>query len=101
MSRSRSQTLRNSTPRFRARSPGREKPRATTPVTVSHPALPAQDVAALVAEIVVGMDGGFTLLRMDETGVLADRLPSALSAYSFYVLWARYLNPTIVPVPMW
>ena len=60
-----------------------------------------KDVAALVAEIVVGMDGGFTLLRMDETGVLADRLPSALSAYSFYVLWTRYLNPTIVPVPMW
>ena len=58
-------------------------------------------VAALVAEIVVSPDGhSFTLLRMDETGVLADRLPSALSAYSFYVLWARYLNPTIVPVPM-
>lgn len=55
--------------------------------------------AELVAEIVTG-DGGYTLLRMDETGVLADGLPSALSAYCFYVLWARYLNPTIVPVPM-
>ena len=60
-----------------------------------------KDVAALVAEIVTSPRGGFTLLRMDETGVLADGLPSALSAYSFYVLWARYLNPTIVPVPMW
>ena len=57
--------------------------------------------AELVAEIVASADGhGFTLLRMDETGVLADRLPSALSAYAFYVLWARYLSPTIVPVPM-
>ncbi len=57
--------------------------------------------AALVAEIVTNPDGrGYTLLRIDETGVLADRLPSPLSAYCFYVLWARYLNPTIVPVPM-
>jgi len=59
-----------------------------------------KDVAALVAEIVASPGGGFTLLRMDETGVIADRLPSVLSAYSFYVLWSRYLNPVTVPVPM-
>jgi len=57
--------------------------------------------AELVAEIAASADGtSFTLLRMDETGVVAEQLPSALSAYSFYVLWSRYLNPAIVPSPM-
>ena len=57
--------------------------------------------AMLVAEVVTSLDGiGFTLLRMDATGVLAENLPSPLSAWSFYLLWVRYCGPTITGVPI-
>ena len=51
----------------------------------------------LVAEVVRSMSG-YAVLRMDETGVLAENLPSPLSALCFYTLWVRYTGPTIFGV---
>ena len=48
----------------------------------------------LVAEV-VKTPGGYSVLRMDATGVLAENLPSPQSALSFYILWVRYTGPTI------
>ena len=48
----------------------------------------------LVAEVVGGVNG-YSLLRMDATGVLAEHLPSPLSALNFYILWVKNTGPTI------
>ena len=49
----------------------------------------------LVAEVVRG-ETGYSLLRMDATGVLAHNLPSPLSALNFYILWVKNTGPTIL-----
>lgn len=48
----------------------------------------------LVAEVVKGLEG-YSVLRMDATGVLANHLPSPLSALNFYILWVKNTGPTI------
>ena len=49
----------------------------------------------LVAEVVKGLNG-YSVLRMDATGVLANNLPSPLSALSFYTLWVKDTGPVIL-----
>ena len=49
----------------------------------------------LVAEVVKGLTG-YSVLRMDATGVLANNLPSPLSALSFYTLWVKDTGPVIL-----
>lgn len=51
----------------------------------------------LVAEVVQA-GSCYTVLRMDETGVLAEGLPSPLSALCFYMLWVRDTGPTILGI---
>lgn len=47
---------------------------------------------------VVEYPEGFTIYRMDATGVLATELPDPESALTFYESWVRETNPSITGV---
>ena len=54
----------------------------------------AASAALLVAEI-VQMSDGFTIYRMDVTGVLGSGFDSPASALDFFVAWVREANPAL------
>ena len=56
-----------------------------------------EGTVVLVAEI-VEFPEGYTLYRMDATGVLAAELPSPEKALEFYEAWVRDTNPVIAGV---